>query len=41
MKTLLKACAVRMMFLLSVSGVVYSANSAHDQANGISGEGLV
>jgi hypothetical protein len=38
MKTLLKTCAVSMMFLLSVSGVVYSANSAHDQANGISGE---
>ena len=40
MKTLLKTCAVSMMFLLSVSGVVYSANSARDQANGISGEGL-
>jgi hypothetical protein len=38
MKKLLKTCAVSMMFLLSVSGVVYSADSARDQANGITGD---
>jgi hypothetical protein len=38
MKKLLKNCAVSMMFLLSVSGVVYSAESAYDQAVGTSGD---
>jgi len=38
MKKLLKNYVVSMMFLLSVSGIAYSVDSAHDQANGISGD---